>query len=58
MVSMSLTSKKEKKVIKRKEMIKKENQDLSRMTDSRMKENKDKQRIIHSKRPKRMNSKW
>jgi len=57
-VSVSLTSKNAKKATKRKEMIKKENQDLLRMMDSRPKENKDNPRIIHSKKLRRMISKW
>jgi len=55
---VSLTSKNAKKVTKRKEMIKKENQDLLRMMDSRPKENKDNRRIINSKKLRRMISKW
>ena len=55
---MSLTSKNAKKATKRKEMIKKENQDPLRMMDSRPKENKDNPRIIHSKKLRRMISKW
>jgi hypothetical protein len=45
-------------VTKRKEKIKKENQDHLRMMDSRMKESKDNRRITHSKRRKKMNSRW
>jgi transposase len=55
---VSLTSKNAKKVTKRKEIIKKENQDLLRMMDSRPKENKDNPRIINSKKLRRMISKW
>jgi hypothetical protein len=44
-------------VTKRKEKNKRENQDLLRMMDLKMKENKKHKNTIHSKRQKKMNSK-